>query len=61
MGFLLRSAKEKDIRDLQVLSSQFTLINLPNDPKILEEKVKRSSLSFAGKLPKEKSSTIDCK
>lgn len=52
MGFLLRSAKEKDIRDLQVLSSQFTLINLPNDPKVLEEKIKRSEQSFSGKLSK---------
>lgn len=52
MGFVLRSVQEKDIRDLQVLSSQFTLINLPNDPKVLEAKIQTSLDSFAGKLPK---------
>ncbi len=55
MNFLLRSAQVKDIRDLQVLSSQFTLINLPNDPKILEQKIQKSRDSFAGKLKKEDS------
>lgn len=53
MSFLLRSVQEKDIRDLRVLSAQFTLINLPNDPKALEEKVHRSLNSFSGKLPKQ--------
>lgn len=52
--FILRSAEEKDVRDLQVLSSQFTMINLPNDPKVLARKIEKSQKSFAG-LVKNKS------
>ncbi len=50
MAFVLRSAEEKDIRDLQILSSQFTMINLPNDIKALEKKIQRSQDSFAGNI-----------
>lgn len=48
MSFILRSVEERDIRDLQVLSSQFTMINLPNDPKVLARKIEKSQNSFAG-------------
>lgn len=54
MAFILRSVEERDIRDLQVLSSQFTMINLPNDIKALEKKIQQSQDSFAGKI-KDKS------
>lgn len=50
MGYLLRSATEKDIRDLQVLSAQFTMINLPNDIPTLEKKIELSRASFAGEV-----------
>ena len=50
MAFILRSVQHKDIRDLQILATQFTLINLPNDLKALEKKVDISQRSFAGKI-----------
>lgn len=53
MSFILRSVEERDIRDLQVLSSQFTMINLPNDAKVLARKIEKSTKSFAGELKKE--------
>lgn len=53
MSFILRSVEERDIRDLQVLSSQFTMINLPNDTKVLAKKIEKSQRSFAGELKKE--------
>jgi arginine N-succinyltransferase len=52
--YILRSVEDRDIRDLQVLSSQFTMINLPNDPKVLAKKIEKSQRSFAG-LVKNKS------
>lgn len=53
MNFVLRGAREKDLRGLQDLASQFSLFNLPADRKVLGEKIERSVASFAGKLPKE--------
>lgn len=50
MAFILRSAEDRDIRDLQMLSSQFTMINLPNDTRALEKKIQLSQDSFAGKI-----------
>jgi arginine N-succinyltransferase len=50
MTYLLRSVEERDIRDLQVLSSQFTMINLPNDVRTLEKKIELSRASFAGEI-----------
>jgi len=50
MSFILRSVEERDIRDLQVLSSQFTMINLPNDSKALAKKIEKSQKSFAGEI-----------
>jgi len=55
MSYILRSVEERDVRDLQVLSSQFTMINLPNDSKALARKIEKSIKSFAGELKKEES------
>lgn len=54
MNFVLRSIRHSDLRGLQDLAAQFSLLNLPADKKILSEKVERSIASFAGELPKEK-------
>jgi len=51
MNFLLRSASIQDIKQLSDLSSQFSLLNLPSDKKVLGEKIERSMASFAGDLP----------
>lgn len=50
--FVLRSARLDDLKDLRDLASQFSLLNLPADKKILTEKIERSVASFAGDLPK---------
>ncbi len=52
MSFALRSARLSDLRGLHSLASQFSLLNLPADRKVLGEKIERSVASFAGKLPK---------
>ena len=52
MNFLLRSVRQNDLRSLQDLAGQFSLLNLPADKKILGEKIERSIASFAGELPK---------
>jgi arginine N-succinyltransferase len=54
MNFVLRSVRQSDMKGLLDLTSQFTLLNLPADKKILGEKVERSVAAFAGDLPKEK-------
>jgi arginine N-succinyltransferase len=43
-----------DLKDLHSLASQFHLLNLPADKKILAEKIERSVASFNGDLAKEK-------
>ncbi len=50
--FILRSARMDDLKDLRDLASQFSLLNLPADKKILGEKIERSMGSFGGELPK---------
>lgn len=50
MAFLLRSVRTDDLRGLMTLTSQFTLLNLPNNPDVLTEKVDRSIDSFGKKL-----------
>jgi arginine N-succinyltransferase len=42
-----------DLKQLQDLASQFSLLNLPADKKILTEKIERSVASFAGNLRKQ--------
>lgn len=53
MSFIVRSIRETDYEDLMALAKQFTLLNLPADPKVLKQKIKNSIQSFAGKLKKE--------
>lgn len=50
--FVLRSARMDDLKDLRDLASQFSLLNLPADKKVLTEKIERSIGSFGGELPK---------
>jgi arginine N-succinyltransferase len=54
MNFVLRSVRHSDLKGLMDLASQFSLLNLPADKKILGEKIERSVASFAGKLSKDK-------
>jgi arginine N-succinyltransferase len=53
MSFVLRSVRQADLKGLLDLTSQFTLLNLPADRKILGDKIERSLASFAGDLVKE--------
>jgi arginine N-succinyltransferase len=55
MNFVLRSVQLQDLRSLQDLASQFSLLNLPADRKILSEKIERSIASFAGELSRRES------
>lgn len=50
--FLLRGARLEDLKDLRDLASQFSLLNLPADKKVLTEKIERSVGSFAGSVDK---------
>jgi len=54
MSFIVRGIKEEDYEDLMALAKQFTLLNLPAEPKVLKAKIQRSLQSFAGKLEKDK-------
>lgn len=54
MNFVLRSVQLGDLKGLHDLASQFSLLNLPADKKILSEKIERSVASFGGEMPKEK-------
>jgi arginine N-succinyltransferase len=54
MNFIIRNAKSTDLKDLHSLASQFHLLNLPADRKVLGDKIERSIASFNGDLPKEK-------
>lgn len=54
MSFIVRSIRENDYEDLMALAKQFTLLNLPAEPKVLKQKIKTSLQSFAGELKKEK-------
>ncbi len=53
MSFIVRSIRESDYEDLMALAKQFTLLNLPAEPKVLKQKIKTSKKSFAGELEKE--------
>lgn len=54
MSFLLRGIEQDDLKGLHSLASQFVLLNLPADKKVLSEKIDKSVESFAGELPLEK-------
>lgn len=54
MPIILRSCKKDDLQGLLSLTAQFTLLNLPNNPEILSEKIHRSLKSFSKTLaPKD--------
>ena len=50
MNYLLRSAKQSDLKQLNELAKQFTLLNLPSDKKVIADKITKSEKSFAGEL-----------
>lgn len=54
MSFIIRPVNHDDLGQLVDLAKQFNLLNLPGDKKVISEKIDRSSLSFSGELPKEK-------
>ena len=58
MKFLLRGARRDDVKGLVDLASQFSLLNLPADKKVLGEKVERSIASFAGELTKREAEYV---
>ncbi len=53
MSFIVRSIRDSDYDDLMFLAKQFSLLNLPAEPKVLKQKIKTSVQSFAGQLKKE--------
>ena len=53
MAFIVRPIHKKDLADLCELTKQFTLLNLPSDPVVLERMIDCSEKSFAGTLTKE--------
>lgn len=53
MNFRVRSAREKDFEDILSLARQFTLLNLPADPKVIKDKIQVSRDSFSGKKERE--------
>lgn len=55
MSFIIRNVHLSDLKQLFDLASQFSLLNLPADKKILSEKIERSVDSFGGGRPREDS------
>ena len=53
MSFRLRNVRTDDLKDLQSLAGQFSLLNLPPDRKVLAEKIERSVASFAGEVERK--------
>jgi len=56
MNFVVRPVAKKDLANLESLASQFSLLNLPADKKVISEKIDHSISSFAGKESIENSS-----
>lgn len=55
MSFVVRAVQHDDLNQLLDLAKQFTLLNLPGEKKILQQKIDRSQQAFAGKLSKTES------
>lgn len=55
MSFIIRPVEFDDLNQLTDLAKQFTLLNLPGDKKVIQQKIDRSVQSFAGELSKPKS------
>lgn len=51
MNFLLREVEPKDAKDILALTESFSLLNLPADERIINEKIQRSQKSFRGESP----------
>jgi arginine N-succinyltransferase len=54
MNYLLRSARQSDLKQLNELAKQFTLLNLPSDKRVIAEKIEKSEKSFAGDFTTDK-------
>jgi len=52
VSFVVRAARREDSQQLLELARQFTLLNLPADRRLIENKIERSEASFAGELGK---------
>lgn len=52
MSFIVRSATFDDLQQLHELARQFTLLNLPADKRVIENKIDKSLKAFAGELSK---------
>jgi len=52
VSFIVRAARRDDSQQLLELARQFTLLNLPADRRMIENKIERSVSSFAGELDK---------
>lgn len=58
MNFVMRNVTLQDLKQLSDLAGQFSLLNLPNDKKVLTEKIERSVSSFAGDLPPQEAEYV---
>lgn len=58
MNFILRSVRPDDLDNLVDLAQQFSLLNLPPNRKLIEEKINISVQSFQGELPKEEAAYL---
>ncbi len=52
MNFVFRSIQRDDLDNVMDLARQFSLLNLPADRRLIEEKIETSKASFAGELSK---------
>ncbi len=52
MSFIVRSVTHDDLQQLHELARQFTLLNLPADKRVIENKIEKSLKAFAGELSK---------
>lgn len=52
MSFVVRAVRREDAQQLLELARQFTLLNLPAEKKVIENKIERSVASFANELSK---------
>ena len=53
MSFVIRAVHRDDLQSLYELARQFTLLNLPADKRVIEQKIERSLSSFKGELGKD--------
>ncbi len=58
MSFLIRSARENDLKDLLSLAQQFTLLSLPTEEETIKDKIRNSILSFSNELENDKANFL---